>query len=98
MGTGSAARAKVALLAACILAGSVMALASSAHAAPEDMRLPGGPTSATDSAPVELDSRLYLPESLPAPAVILAHGFGGSKESVQTQAEELTGRGFVVLT
>lgn len=60
--------------------------------------MPGGPTSATDSAPVELDSRLYLPESLPAPAVILAHGFGGSKESVQTQAEELTGRGFVVLT
>ena len=85
------------MLASCILVGSVVALAPGAQAATEDVRLPAGPTSATDTTPVELDSRLYVPESLPAPAVILAHGFGGSKESVQSQADELAKRGFVVL-
>jgi ABC-2 type transport system ATP-binding protein len=52
--------------------------------------------------PVRLDTRLYVPESAtasnPAPAVLLAHGFGGSKESVATSAGELAGQGYVVLT
>ncbi|MPZ82973.1 MAG: alpha/beta fold hydrolase [Actinophytocola sp.] len=46
---------------------------------------------------VQLDSTLYLPEQTPAPAVIVAHGFGGSKESVDSDARELAQRGFVVL-
>ena len=29
------------------------------------------------STPVSLDTTLYLPETTPAPAVLLAHGFGG---------------------
>src|SRR5262245_53179661 len=51
-----------------------------------------------DKAPVKLDATLYLPERTPAPAVIVAHGFGGSKESVDGDAKELAQRGFVVLT
>jgi len=47
---------------------------------------------------IQLDARLYLPERTPAPAVIVAHGFGGSKESVDDDAKELAQRGFVVLT
>ncbi|MEV4315233.1 alpha/beta fold hydrolase [Actinocrispum sp. NPDC049592] len=47
--------------------------------------------------PIDLDSRLYLPERTPAPAVLVAHGFGGSKESVDGDARELAQRGFVVL-
>ncbi|HZG88691.1 MAG TPA: alpha/beta fold hydrolase [Pseudonocardia sp.] len=44
-----------------------------------------------------LDTTLYLPASTPAPAVLVAHGFGGSKTSVDTDARELAERGFVVL-
>lgn len=47
---------------------------------------------------VQLDATVYLPEQTPAPAVIVAHGFGGSKDSVATEARELAEQGFVVLT
>ncbi|MET0134933.1 MAG: alpha/beta fold hydrolase, partial [Kibdelosporangium sp.] len=46
---------------------------------------------------VQLDTTLYLPEQTPAPAVLVAHGFGGSKQSVDQDARELAARGFVVL-
>ncbi|MFD2077952.1 ABC-2 type transport system ATP-binding protein [Actinopolymorpha cephalotaxi] len=52
--------------------------------------------------PVRLDTRLYLPSSAtadrPAPAVLLAHGLGGTKDSVAGQARDLVRRGYVVLT
>ncbi|MDZ5441339.1 alpha/beta fold hydrolase [Micromonospora sp. 4G57] len=52
--------------------------------------------------PVDLDSTLYLPEDASAqrkvPAVLLAHGFGGTKESVRADAEDLVERGYAVLT
>jgi ABC-2 type transport system ATP-binding protein len=48
-------------------------------------------------AGVDLDTTLYLPGTTPAPAVLLAHGFGGSKASVDADARELAARGFVVL-
>ncbi|NKE57836.1 alpha/beta fold hydrolase [Lentzea sp. PSKA42] len=47
---------------------------------------------------VNIETRLYLPQQTPAPAIMLAHGFGGSLRSVHTQAEEFARRGFVVLT
>jgi ABC-2 type transport system ATP-binding protein len=50
-----------------------------------------------DKAPVKLDATLYLPEQTPAPAIIVAHGFGGSKDSVDGDARELAQRGFVAL-
>jgi ABC-2 type transport system ATP-binding protein len=46
---------------------------------------------------VSLDTTLYLPEHTPAPAVLVAHGFGGSKDSVDADARDLAARGFVVL-
>ena len=52
--------------------------------------------------PAELDVTVFVPDSAtsesPAPAVILAHGFGGSKDSVTDDAILLAERGFVVLT
>ncbi|MFF5215232.1 alpha/beta fold hydrolase [Micromonospora sp. NPDC000442] len=52
--------------------------------------------------PVDLDTTLYLPRDAAAgrevPAVLLAHGFGGTKESVRTDAEDLADRGYAVLT
>ena len=49
---------------------------------------------------VGLDTTLYLPataSSSPAPAVLLAHGFGGSKADLDPEARSLAERGYVVL-
>ena len=70
----------------------------SASSEATELRLPGGPTSAIDATPVSLDADVYLPATVPAPAVVLAHGFGGSKDSVTAEARFLQERGFVVLT
>ncbi|MDT0212586.1 alpha/beta fold hydrolase [Rothia sp. ARF10] len=51
-----------------------------------------------DGTPVRLDTRLYLPPGDdPRPAVLLAHGFGGSKESVDREARAYAADGHVVL-
>jgi len=46
---------------------------------------------------VTLDTSLYLPVSVPAPAILLAHGFAGDKSSVAAQAKSLAESGYVVL-
>ena len=56
------------------------------------------PESPDSAQTVTIETRLYLPQHTPAPAIMLAHGFGGSLRSVHTQAEEFARRGFVVLT
>ncbi|WP_027927697.1 alpha/beta fold hydrolase [Amycolatopsis benzoatilytica] len=56
--------------------------------------MPAAPGSADQ---VRIDTTTYYPERTPAPAVLLAHGFGGDKKSVDPQARELAQRGFVVL-
>ncbi|QFZ22407.1 alpha/beta fold hydrolase [Saccharothrix syringae] len=55
------------------------------------------PESPGSAETVQIDTTLYLPERTPAPAVLLPHGFGGSKANVAAQATELAQRGFVVL-
>src|SRR3954468_1402640 len=90
--------ALAALLAVPLLAGTVL-VAPGATAADgvrtEDARVPSG--SGADA--VELDTTTYLPPGGGrAPAVVLAHGFGGSKDSVADDARDLAGRGYVVLT
>ncbi|MEH0982853.1 alpha/beta fold hydrolase [Micromonospora sp. CPCC 205556] len=56
----------------------------------------------TGDQPVDLDTTLWLPEDASAdrkvPAVLLAHGFGGTKDSVRSDADELVNRGYAVLT
>jgi ABC-2 type transport system ATP-binding protein len=95
----SGARAALVALLALPLLGGSLGLAPGARAADdvrtEDARVPSG----TGPDAVELDTTLYLPaaDGL-APAVVLAHGFGGSKDSVADEARELAGRGYVVLT
>ena len=63
-----------------------MPSAASAQVEPVSMMLAGGPTSATYPSPVQLDADVYIPEVTPAPAVLLAHGFGGSKDGVAEEA------------
>ena len=54
------------------------------------------------TTPVALDTTYYRPRAAsaahPAPAVLLAHGFGGTKDSVRTDAQDLADRGYAVLT
>jgi ABC-2 type transport system ATP-binding protein len=54
------------------------------------------------NVPVPLDTTYYVPTSAsaghPVPAVLLAHGFGGAKDSVTDQAEDLADRGYAVMT
>ena len=51
-----------------------------------------------DGRPVRLDATLYLPAgSAPEPAVVLAHGFGGSKDDEAADALYLAQHGFVAL-
>jgi ABC-2 type transport system ATP-binding protein len=93
------ARATLAALLAVPVLAAVVPLAPAAAAADdvrtEDARVPSG----EGADAVELDTTLYLPASdEPAPAVVLAHGFGGSKESVADDARDLAERGYVVLT
>ncbi|MGY0232705.1 alpha/beta fold hydrolase [Longispora urticae] len=47
---------------------------------------------------VTLDTTFYAQASGKAPLILLAHGFGGSKNSVADSAKELAGRGYNVLT
>ncbi|MBM7807255.1 ABC-2 type transport system ATP-binding protein [Geodermatophilus bullaregiensis] len=99
----SGARAALGALTSLLLAGTVLVSLPATAAAAEDVsteeaRVPSG--SGADA--VELDTTLHLPASAsadsPAPAVVLAHGFGGSKQSVADDARDLAGRGYVVLT
>ncbi len=66
------------------------------------------PTPATAAVAIEksiqtapgflIDTSLFLPEKTPAPAILLAHGFGSSKNAVAESAQFYRDNGFVVLT
>lgn len=86
-----------ALVAASLLGAVVGGGVAAAQSDPTSARIDGGPTSASNSTPVSLDIDLYLPASTPAPAVVIAHGFGGSKDSVAEDARYMADQGFVVL-
>ncbi|MBY4131402.1 alpha/beta fold hydrolase [Rhodococcus fascians] len=55
------------------------------------------PDSPGSTVTVDIDARLYSPALTPAPTVLLAHGFGGSKDSVDGEARDLASRGYTVL-
>src|SRR4051794_35257584 len=89
--------ALAALLAVPLLAGTVVVApaAGADDVRTEDARVPSG--SGADA--VELDTTTYVPPGGGrAPAVVLAHGFGSSKDSVAGEARDLAERGYVVLT
>ncbi|MBO0690979.1 MAG: alpha/beta fold hydrolase, partial [Candidatus Dormibacteraeota bacterium] len=59
-------------------------------------------TGPSGTVPMTLDTTYYEPQGAsaahPAPAVLLAHGFGGTKDSVAGDARDLAERGYAVLT
>ena len=44
-----------------------------------------------------LDVTIYFPATTPAPAILLAHGFGGSKTDLDFEARSMSEHGYVVL-
>ncbi|MDQ6897818.1 MAG: alpha/beta hydrolase, partial [Actinomycetota bacterium] len=92
--------------AAALLAAASMVAASSAATAYADAAAPGVEETLTvpvgaepDGTAVSLDSSIFTPSGGGThPAVLLAHGFGGSKADLADQARDLAGRGYVVLT
>ncbi|HET7398845.1 MAG TPA: alpha/beta fold hydrolase [Intrasporangium sp.] len=72
------------------------AATGAASASAEELRVPVRPEA--DGAPVTLDVSLWRPAVPgPRPVVLLAHGFGGTKESVTAEAAQLQGRGYLVV-
>ena len=92
-------RLPVALIAAALLTLAFAVPASASTSAvsrtvEERIEVPAGPG---QDGVIALDTTLYLPATTPAPAVLVAHGFGGTKASVDADARALVDRGFVVL-
>ncbi len=81
-----------------LVLGLFVALApTTAAQAAQSLIIEGAATSADDPTPVLLDADLYLPQQTPAPAIVLAHGFGGSKQSVAEDAQWWADQGYAVL-
>ncbi|MET9611262.1 alpha/beta fold hydrolase [Kitasatospora indigofera] len=59
------------------------------------LRMPETPGSAQT---VGLDTSYFTTGTSPRPAILLAHGFGGSKEGERARAEQLARSGYAVLT
>ncbi|PZS26336.1 MAG: ABC transporter [Pseudonocardiales bacterium] len=87
--------AAVVVIVLAALAVTVASLSGSAAVIHTQARFVAG--TPEDGRAVRLDTTLYLPARTPAPAVLLAHGFGGSKASVASDARALARRGYVVL-
>lgn len=86
----------VAVLVLLLIGSGALVLLNRAPAVRSSAQLVTG-TPEPDGATVRLDTELYLPASTPAPAVLLAHGFGGSKADLASQARSLAQHGYVVL-
>lgn len=67
----------------------------SARPAPQVIRVPVG--SEPDGSAVDLDASLYSPGAGRHPAILLAHGFGGSKADLDEEARQYAASGYVVL-
>ena len=82
-------------VAACTLSGlSLISLSFPVSAAADSIIV----KSITTAPGISIDTSLYLPSKTPAPAMLIAHGFGGSKDSVADDAKYFTSKGFAVLT
>ncbi|WP_030262734.1 alpha/beta fold hydrolase [Streptomyces sp. NRRL B-24484] len=56
------------------------------------------PETAGSSATVRVDTSFFTTGTSPRPAILLAHGFGGSKEGERDRARQLARAGYAVLT
>jgi ABC-2 type transport system ATP-binding protein len=88
--------AVLALAAAGVVAGKLAAAPAPVSARNLTISVVDGPR---DNQRVRLDASFFTPAGTGrVPAILLAHGFGGTKNSVRAQAQQLAQAGFAVLT
>src|SRR5690348_14642892 len=89
-------------LLAALLLGSSLATAPASAAGAADPVTPQATTvpvgAEPDGTPVRLDVSVWPQSAGKHPVVLLAHGFGGTKDSVASEANDLHDRGYVVIT
>ena len=94
---GIAALALVGLLAGAVTVAAPARADEPTQVVEEEVRIEAAPES--DGTPVELDASVFhTPDSTPGPALVLAHGFGGSKADNEDLARDLAADGYRVLT
>ncbi|MDR1999076.1 MAG: CocE/NonD family hydrolase, partial [Frankiaceae bacterium] len=92
-------RRAIAIVAAVLIVGAgatILALRSGSERIATRSQFVAG-TPEADGQPAPLDTTLYLPRRTPAPAILLAHGFGGSKADLDGPARALARSGYAVL-
>jgi len=71
---------------------------ASSNAVVEQVLDVNGPPEPGSAKPVHLDARVFRPgDDKPAPAILLAHGFGGSWHDMEPMARQLAEAGFLVV-
>ncbi|MGW4891182.1 alpha/beta fold hydrolase [Kitasatospora sp. NPDC004240] len=86
-------------LAALLGAGAVVAVADDeGPAVRQEDRFLAMPETPGSDRTVDLDTSFFTTGSSPRPAILLGHGFGGSKQGERERAEQLARSGYAVLT
>lgn len=82
-----------------LLISSILVAATTLSSSASSSALSPVTTIKLNTAPgVYIDTSLYVPTVVPAPAILLAHGFGETKDTVAPEAKMLQKAGYVVLT
>ncbi|MFI9162418.1 alpha/beta fold hydrolase [Kitasatospora aureofaciens] len=101
-GRGTSVRRRVLAGAVALVAvagvGTATVASGSEQAVHQEDRFLGMPETPGSTQQVQLDTSFFTTGTSPRPAVLLAHGFGGSKEGERDRAEQLARQGYAVLT
>ncbi|MFI9365320.1 alpha/beta fold hydrolase [Kitasatospora sp. NPDC053057] len=101
-GRGTSVRRRVLAGAVALVAvagvGAVTVASGSEQAVHQEDRFLSMPETPGSTQQVQLDTSFFTTGTSPRPAVLLAHGFGGSKEGERDRAEQLARQGYAVLT
>ncbi|MFJ9605691.1 alpha/beta fold hydrolase [Kitasatospora sp. NPDC101176] len=85
-------------LVAVVGAGTAAVASGGEQAVRQEDRFLSMPETPGSDRQVQLDTSFFTTGSGPRPAVLLAHGFGGSKEGERERAQQLARQGYAVLT
>ncbi|MQS11833.1 alpha/beta fold hydrolase [Streptomyces kaniharaensis] len=101
-GRGTVARRRLLAGAVALVAvagvGSAAVAAGGEQAVRQEDRFLSMPETPGSDRQVQLDTSFFTTGSTPRPAVLLAHGFGGSKDGERDRARQLARQGYAVLT
>ncbi|MFJ2190364.1 alpha/beta fold hydrolase [Kitasatospora sp. NPDC087861] len=101
-GRGTSVRRKVLAGAVALVAvagfGTAAMASGGEQAVQQEDRFLAMPETPGSDQQVQLDTSFFTTGTTPRPAVLLAHGFGGSKDGERERAQQLARQGYAVLT